>query len=116
MVVRRKRKNSKGSGFLLLIIILALAVAGGFMFASSQDKNKNKQANKDTVVAINLDLRKEAKEAQRTIDGILLVQKDWQLSDDGNNNQKEKRADKKGDILWNQRQLLIGLPYGEDLE
>ena len=117
MAKKIRRRNSRGSGFLLLLILLALAVAGGFYYASSKDAaKKNIDDGKNKVETVDLDLRTKSKNAHEALDNILRAKSSWRLSDSTSEERKEERTDKKGNILWTERKLLISVPRGEDLE
>ena len=117
MAKKIRRRNSRGSGFLLLIIVLALAIAGGFYYASSKDAaKKNIDDGKNKAETVDLDLRTKSKNAHEALDNILSAKSSWRLSDSTAEERKEVRADKKGNILWIERELLISVPRGEDLE
>ena len=117
MAKKIRRRNSRGSGFLFLLIFLALAVAGGFYYASSKDTaKKNIDDGKNKAETVDLDLRTKSKNAHEAIDNILRAKSSWRLSDSTSEERKEERTDKKGNILWTERKLLIRVPRGEDLE
>ena len=117
MAKKIRRRNSRGSGFLFLLIFLALAVAGGFYYASSKDTaKKNIDDGKNKAETVDLDLRTKSKNAHEAIDNILRAKSSWRLSDSTSEERKEERTDKKGNILWTERKLLISVPRGEDLE
>lgn len=112
---KRRQRRKKGKSIFWIIVILLVCVAGGFFYASYNNKKASVPKVPD-VSSGDLDLRSQSKEAQRMLDTILMTKNDWQLSDNGRIDKKEKRADAKGDILWTQRKLSVGIAQNEDLE
>lgn len=123
----RKRKKQHGNGLLLLVAILVFVMSLGFFLASRKSSNNEHKSFKEIISGIvpsvkkavvgdtNLDLIDQSQEAHRIIDEIIINNKDWQMSDDGRKEQKADRADGPGKVTWQERTLLIGIPYGDSL-
>ena len=129
-MARRKSTKKKGrfGGIFLVFVVLALTMLIGFFFASNKTPNEEKRDIGQVISSIiptvksvvtqteDINLEDKAKEAQRTVDEILMKHPKWQLSDDGRTDKKIDRPDNKGTVSWVQRKLLVGIPHGEDIK
>lgn len=111
MARRTNRKKGSGGGFVLtlILVLLAIAVAGGIYYAASRDGEKD-VLDKGLTGSSSVDLREESKEAHRAVDDILLSKDNWQLTDNGREDQHERMKETGGEVVWNKRQLAIGVP------
>ena len=117
MARRTNRKKGSGGGFVLtlILVLLAIAVAGGIYYAASRDGEKD-VLDKGLTGSSSVDLREESKEAHRAVDDILLSKDNWQLTDNGREDQHERMKETGGEVVWNKRQLAIGVPPSTGLE
>ena len=117
MVRRTNKKKGSGGGFVLtlILVLLAIAVAGGIYYAASRDGEKD-VLDKGLTGSFSVDLREESKEAHRAVDDILLSKDNWQLTDNGREDQHERMKETGGEVVWNKRQLAIGVPPSTGLE
>lgn len=106
----RRTGNKKGanSGFVLTLIfaLLAIVVACGIYYASNRGGEKDVLDKSNTSI----DLREESKKAHRAVDEILLGKNNWQLTDNGREDQHERIKETGGEVTWTKRQLAIGIP------
>ncbi len=122
-----KKKKSHGSGLLLLLAILVFVMSLGFFLASRKSPDSRPKSFGEIVGSIvpsvkkavvgdtDLDLNDKSQEAHRIVDEIVMQNKGWQMSDDGRKEQKQDRTDGPGKVAWQERNLLIGIPYGDSL-
>ena len=91
MARRTNRKKGSGGGFVLtlILVLLTIAVAGGIYYAASRDGEKD-VLDKGLTGSSSVDLREESKEAHRAVDDILLSKDNWQLTDNGREDQHER--------------------------
>lgn len=117
MARRTNRKKGSGGGFVLtlILVLLAIAVAGGIYYAASRNGEKD-VLDKGLTGSSSVDLREESKEAHRAVDDILLSKDNWQLTDNGREDQHERMKETGGEVVWNKRQLAIGVPPSTGLE
>lgn len=117
MARRNTRKKGLGGGFILtlLLVLLAIAVACGIYYAASKNGEKD-VLDKGFTGPKTVDLREESKEAHRTVDEILLSKDNWQLKDNGREDQHDRIKQTKGEVIWTKRQLAIGIPPSTGLE
>ena len=123
----KKKKKTHGNGLLLLVAILVFVMSLGFFLASRKSPDRQPKSLGEIVNSIvpsvkkavvgdaYLDLIDKSQEAHRIVDDVVISNKDWQMSDDGRKDQKADRSDGPGKITWQERQLLIGIPYGDSL-
>ncbi|WP_177565811.1 divergent polysaccharide deacetylase family protein [uncultured Phascolarctobacterium sp.] len=118
MARRTTKKKGSGGGFVLtlILVLLAIAVAGGIYYAASRGGEKDVLDKGLTGGAATVDLREESKAAQRAVDDILLSKDNWQLKDNGREDQHERMKETGGEVAWNKRQLAIGVPPSTGLE
>lgn len=116
MARRINKKKGSGGGFVLtlILVLLAIAVAGGIYYAASRGGEKD--VLDKGAAGTSVDLREESKEAHRAVDDILLSKDNWQLTDNGREDQHERVKETDGEIIWNKRQLAIGVPPSTGLE
>ncbi|MFQ9936414.1 MAG: hypothetical protein ACLRXQ_10945 [Phascolarctobacterium faecium] len=90
MARRTNRKKGSGGGFVLtlILVLLAIAVAGGIYYAASRDGEKD-VLDKGLTGSSSVDLGR-VKEAHRAVDDILLSKDNWQLTDNGREDQHER--------------------------
>lgn len=97
MARRINKKKGSGGGFVLtlILVLLAIAVAGGIYYAASRGGEKD--VLDKGAAGTSVDLREESKEAHRAVDDILLSKDNWQLTDNGREDQHErvKETDRK---------------------
>ena len=106
MARRTNRKKGSGGGFVLTLILVLLAIAvAGIYYAASRDGEKD-VLDKGLTGSSSVDLREESKEAHRAVDDILLSKDNWQLTDNGREDQHERMKETGGEVVWNKRQLL----------
>lgn len=115
-MARRTNKSGTGGGFVLtlILVLLAIAVAGGIYYAAS--RGEKDVLDKGLTGSADVDLREESKEAQRAVDNILLGKDNWQLTDNGREDQHESLKETGGEVTWNKRQLAIGVPPSTGLD
>jgi polysaccharide deacetylase 2 family uncharacterized protein YibQ len=118
---KRTKKSSSINLIIGVVVGLLLCVGIGFLYASFNDtsesnisKNDKKQEEKINESNI-IDWKQKSIEAQRKIDNILLSQQDWVLLEQ-KNGEKSASYRKDKSIVWNQRELLIGVPNNADLK
>ncbi len=116
-MARRTNKKTSGRGFVLtlILVLLAIAVAGGIYYAASRGGEKD-LLDKSIIGSSTIDLREASKEAHRAVDEILLGKDNWQLSDNGLEEQHERMQETGNEVLWTKRQMAIGVPPSTSLE
>ena len=80
------------------------------------ETEKKDVLDKGLTGSSSVDLREESKEAHRAVDDILLSKDNWQLTDNGREDQHERMKETGGEVVWNKRQLAIGVPPSTGLE
>lgn len=123
----RRKPKKHGNGLLLLVAILVFVMSLGFFLAAKKTPmgqvpslgdvvNKVVPSVKKAVMGDkNLDLSEKSQEAHRLVDEIIIPHGTWQMSDDGRKEKKADRSDSPGQVTWQERKLLIGIPYGDSL-
>ena len=123
----RKRKKNHGNGLLLLLAILVFIMSLGFFLASKKTPDNQQKSLGEVVSQIipsvkkavvgdkDMDLNDKSQEAHRIVDEIVMNHGEWQMSDDGRKEKSADRSDVPGKITWQERKLLIGIPYGDSL-
>ena len=108
MARRTNRKKGSGGGFVLtlILVLLAIAVAGGIYYAASRDGEKD-VLDKGLTGSSSVDLREESKEAHRAVDDILLSKDNWQLTDNGREDQHERMKETGGEVVWKSGSWLL---------
>ena len=87
----RSKKSSNWFTVILLAVVLIAAVAAGIYYAASRAEKDIE----DTGITgpAQIELLEESKSAQKAVDDILLTRDNWQLTDNGRAEQKQKQAD-----------------------
>ncbi len=112
MAKRRSKKSSNWLTVIILAVVLIAAVAAGIYYAASRAE-KDVEDNSVTGQK-QIELLEESKAAQKAVDDILLTRSNWQLTDNGRGQQEEEQASGVK-VIWNKRELAIGVPPATEL-
>ena len=87
-------------------------MAAGIYYASSRAEKDVEDSG--VTGQKQIELLEESKAAQKAVDDILLTRDNWQLTDNGRKQQEEEQASGVK-VIWNKRELAIGVPAATEL-
>lgn len=117
----RIKKSSSINLIIGVVVGLLLCVGMGFLYASMNDTTgasaiKNGVKHEQKIIETNsIDWKQNSIESQRKVDAILLSKQNWRLSEQ-KNSEKVSNDMKDKTIIWNQREIIVGVPKTTNLE